>query len=961
MTAREPIVLEQFVYGKLVTHPGGPIVPGSEHRCTGRSTGFPRELDPFCHPSRLGLGDRDARRWGQCGWRDEGGVVSLGVVTPSGAWVLAARLRERSEEGEGVEGRLYAQGLYAALPASVYRWDTLLRAAPALQAVPREQYDMALPPLVVPGTPVDDTLPADWLEQVSLYLRGALSGEPVNVQEWVLKPVAFLHRMSWALAAVPAALRWRLPIGAGMLTMERATAMAYGVAALGGLRVIGGVPRNAAEVDLTRGDRYVQWLSALASGCTTTGELAASVARELPQLDTFDAIDPAVTWIDAARQVADVVGEKRLLVQVRQGGRVEDAAAVRHMRPELLAILAQRVVGGDSATALAEMSAIAGDGWRDAWRAALARAEGGERERLEQVAMLLGLQPIDDPARLLPMASLELGEATDDVAARVQQSSDAATAASPWLPLLRAAADAVAAGRATWAATWRDLATPRMTWRALHDAIAGRDGAGAVLSALPDRAVVVTARALVRGIPVQDADLADLIAQARPDDRAVLDAIIARALTRSVWLGYRIAELAHAHGIPTSLEAGRDERGASVVSDSQREALANEVSAEKPVGPLMLRELLAWQATQGAGQRATRLRRLLALLVGDPYATALLGEGPVRREGPLREVAELHVMHHLALTDEIAERLLVHLKEFMGNAEERASTLLRRWLTTAPERPVSDRRWPLARTVRAFADESSSATITIAPAHHELVKRALLTLRISPVRVAQAARDESALRLAVEYWHDRSGMTLNSDQLYALLEATSSDGPDRSWWTDRIRANGWSGSAGWRWIMRTARDLTEPERKAILRLDGHALTSFVLHALPVPREASRQIRRVELDYLLKQVPRGTAAGVPPGLGLVELLRRLMNFAEQANDRELLGEVGRASIQVARDEGNDKRGLKAKLGSEGGITSWMAARLRDPQTSLELIRRIAKLLDSEPEALVDQYWDETRKR
>jgi hypothetical protein len=217
------------------------------------------------------------------------------------------------------------------------------------------------------------------------------------------------------------------------------------------------------------------------------------------------------------------------------------------------------------------------------------------------------------------------------------------------------------------------------------------------------------------------------------------------------------------------------------------------------------------------------------------------------------------------------------------------------------------------------------------------------------------------LRLAVEYWHDRSGMTLNSDQLYALLEATSSDGPDRSWWTDRIRANGWSGSAGWRWIMRTARDLTEPERKAILRLDGHALTSFVLHALPVPREASRQIRRVELDYLLKQVPRGTAAGVPPGLGLVELLRRLMNFAEQANDRELLGEVGRASIQVARDEGNDKRGLKAKLGSEGGITSWMAARLRDPQTSLELIRRIAKLLDSEPEALVDQYWDETRKR
>jgi hypothetical protein len=431
---------------------------------------------------------------------------------------------------------------------------------------------------------------------------------------------------------------------------------------------------------------------------------------------------------------------------------------------------------------------------------------------------------------------------------------------------------------------------------------------------------------------------------------------VTKALARNTWLGYRIAELAQAQGIPTALEEGRDMRGAPAVSDSVRETLAAEVGAgDKAVGPLMLRDLLAWPGMHGAGQRATRLRRSLALLVGDPYATALLGEPP------LRAVAEAHAMRDLAISDEIAERLLQQLKEFMGNAEERVSALLRRWLTTAQERPASERRWPLARAVRAFADESSIGPVTIAPAHHELVKRALLTLRISPVRVAQAARDEAALRLAVEYWHDRSGMTLSSDQLHALLEATISDGPDRSWWTERIRANGWSSAPGWRWIMRTARDLTENERKAIVRLDGHALTTFVLFALPVPREAAAKIRRIEVDYLLKQVSRGTAVDVPPGLGMVDLLRRLLHFAEQANDRELLAELGRAAIQLARDEGLDKRGLKGALGSEGGITSWVTARLREPQTAVELVRRIAKLLDVAPESLVDRWWEETRRR
>ena len=66
---------EQYVYGKLVVAPGGPIVSGSEHGCTARSPGFPASLTSWCHPKKIGFGVESGTAWARYPWRGAGGGI----------------------------------------------------------------------------------------------------------------------------------------------------------------------------------------------------------------------------------------------------------------------------------------------------------------------------------------------------------------------------------------------------------------------------------------------------------------------------------------------------------------------------------------------------------------------------------------------------------------------------------------------------------------------------------------------------------------------------------------------------------------------------------------------------------------------------------------------------------------------------------------------------------------------
>lgn len=103
----------RYQFGKLVAA-GGAIVPGFDYRCTGRSQGFPKSLESTCRPTSLGLGTSELFVWSNYPW-PEGGVVTSPVVGADGPFVLAARVRPRSERGEGMPGRTYVESTYVAI------------------------------------------------------------------------------------------------------------------------------------------------------------------------------------------------------------------------------------------------------------------------------------------------------------------------------------------------------------------------------------------------------------------------------------------------------------------------------------------------------------------------------------------------------------------------------------------------------------------------------------------------------------------------------------------------------------------------------------------------------------------------------------------------------------------------------------------------------------------------------
>src|SRR5262245_31728775 len=116
MTDRRPLVTEprdwaQFVFGKLVERERGTTLPRYEHGRTGKSVGFPVALEGVCHPSQIGLGC-DVR-WEEYPWSAEGGGIVVVPYRADGQWfVVAGRIRGRSEAGEGVPGRYYTQAHY---------------------------------------------------------------------------------------------------------------------------------------------------------------------------------------------------------------------------------------------------------------------------------------------------------------------------------------------------------------------------------------------------------------------------------------------------------------------------------------------------------------------------------------------------------------------------------------------------------------------------------------------------------------------------------------------------------------------------------------------------------------------------------------------------------------------------------------------------------------------------------
>ncbi|WP_413208277.1 hypothetical protein [Rhodospirillum sp. A1_3_36] len=223
---------EQFIFGKLVSKPDGPIIPGVEHGCTGLSSNFPKALEAFCHPSVLGLGKSENFSWQTYYWREErGGIVSAYVPAGGQAWRVAGRIYGRSEQGEHESaGRAFVQAHFIAIPASSWRPALAPSLERHLWPDAMLTQNMDLPPLLIDDAPYfSQPFPDDWRTNPMLenLVRSLVSGQPVGIQDRNMDQIDVLNLFSQAMSLLPAPLSQRLAFGSRLGRTDGQVALAH--------------------------------------------------------------------------------------------------------------------------------------------------------------------------------------------------------------------------------------------------------------------------------------------------------------------------------------------------------------------------------------------------------------------------------------------------------------------------------------------------------------------------------------------------------------------------------------------------------------------------------------------------------------------------------------------------------------------------------------------------------------
>ena len=98
-------------------------------------------------------------------WNEEGGGIAIQpVFDGQDHWVVAGRVRGRSEEGESKGGRFYTQTQYLTQKASDYNTRSVWGLFHTLDAQPMTEPNKNLPELALNTQPV--VLQENWLERI---------------------------------------------------------------------------------------------------------------------------------------------------------------------------------------------------------------------------------------------------------------------------------------------------------------------------------------------------------------------------------------------------------------------------------------------------------------------------------------------------------------------------------------------------------------------------------------------------------------------------------------------------------------------------------------------------------------------------------------------------------------------------------------------------------------------------
>jgi len=891
----------QLRFGKLVQQTGDAIVSGAEHGVTARSADFPTVLVARCHPTNLSVGDRDPSRWQQCPWGDRGGIVTSSGIVGDVPWVIVARQRERPEAGDGREGRRYTEMHVVATPAPLVTSAALAAVAGILVADPVSEADFELPPLHVPAQQ-SLLLVGEWLTRGRSPLAAIVSGVPLAIQDWTTDPDESFAWIATVLAALPTGVAWRIPIGAGLTTVDGAFAVATGMAARGNLRLIAGTLRQDDLIDLTVGHQYAEWLSRIAGDCKSTLELREAVDAALPEFAAIDALPIAMPWRTAVLQLGKRVARHQVtsafLANVDHAETLPSLPEETDVRHEILSSLIARA-DGPTASRVSVLLEQSVRRWPDAWRQLLRSPDVVPAPMVFALAARHGMEGVDVASMLPHAATLSVDESIQPVIVhRLLTAVSRSQSAAAWLSLL----SLPPTQRAAWVSRWREAAAESLVALALREALSAGARQSSVIDLLQEYPSAANARMLLEGrltdvrsfsglldlIDRAEAIVFDVLLTRAPDPRAALD-ISERAHRFGVQT--RRLEALHVPPLRESTEsATRTPTRRRTVGLGMLQALRDVLMSDAEPGHVVM-----WLLLRNRSRLDPAARQRLALLVGDPWSIVLLDGPTVGRIGPASAVAAAFHSRENLLTDESIERLIAHYGALSAEARTSVERMLRSWIAAgAPRRGTST---SAAELLRVFAGASFRPYATIPTWSLEPARPILRALAL-PSAAAWRTRDVERLRmLATETPPGTLAPVLPTVTCQSLLREVLADQASRAWWCERLMQLDWSNERGWRWVAGSGQAGDEETAEVLRGLVPATRLQLLLEGWNVPDWALAVVTSTHLARARLKRGGSKTCAVDPEQGL-RALRTILRSARARRDSALALEIAQQTIDLA---------------------------------------------------------------
>jgi hypothetical protein len=271
----------QYKYGKILQTPEGPIFPGCEHGGTGKSKDFPRGIP--VHPNKFFKSLSISGIPENYPWNEGGPIVKKIFEVDGKQYVVCAREMWRSENGEGVQGRMYTEMHEIAIPAEEWSVAVIPQLSKNLEAKGVTEQNGAMPSVELKTDILDQPLSKNWLDDYTKdMIANIVSGKPITLQDWGVSQGDFLRKLFYASICLPENLARQMSFGAGLNDMDEGQVRVAHTMKAKGLRKIGGRWKGNNEVDVTFGQRYLTALISVLGNCQTPREVMAAV-QNIPQ------------------------------------------------------------------------------------------------------------------------------------------------------------------------------------------------------------------------------------------------------------------------------------------------------------------------------------------------------------------------------------------------------------------------------------------------------------------------------------------------------------------------------------------------------------------------------------------------------------------------------------------------------------------------------------------------------